>query len=501
MGHAGAFEYDGMEYGIKSDGTVEVVEHWPPYSGDIVIPATVTDGGVTYTVTSVGKRAFADATGLTSVQMPSSLTEVGIEAFAGCTSLTEIVFPSGVSTLGSRVLAQCTNLESVTFPEEITEIPYAACYRDINLSIVVIPDKVTTISGYAFGSCGIKSLTIGRNVDDIISFAFNGCRNINYLEVKNIANWCKLTFLESEQNPLFYARRLWKDGQPVENLVIPEGVEEINPYVFTNMLLSTLTLPESLKRFDLTSFDKSSLKSLTIPDGVTEIAPNTGDLLTLPKLPMLSTVTIGKGVRQIPSNTFYNMESISEINFSEGLVEIRPNAFYKSSVTELRIPNSVERILEAFTDCSRLKKLFFGRKLREIRNGAFRAAKSLEEIHVPLQDPDMIVFSGTGQFGDHYGSSVDKSTCVLYVPRGTAEAYRVHPNWKDFVHIEEEDVIVQGDADGSGLVDVDDLNILINIMLHKNPENVNMEAADANGDGSIDIDDVNILINIMLHKV
>ncbi|MBR6284036.1 MAG: hypothetical protein IKR25_07060, partial [Muribaculaceae bacterium] len=57
---------------------------------------------------------------------------------------------------------------------------------------------------------------------------------------------------------------------------------------------------------------------------------------------------------------------------------------------------------------------------------------------------------------------------------------------------------VKGDLDGSGAVDVDDLNMIINIMLGKAETT---SAADVTGDGSVDVDDMNAIINIMLGKV
>ena len=59
---------------------------------------------------------------------------------------------------------------------------------------------------------------------------------------------------------------------------------------------------------------------------------------------------------------------------------------------------------------------------------------------------------------------------------------------------------IRGDIDGNGVVDVDDLNILINIMLGKANAGDYPGQADIDGSGSADIDDLNILINIMLGK-
>lgn len=57
---------------------------------------------------------------------------------------------------------------------------------------------------------------------------------------------------------------------------------------------------------------------------------------------------------------------------------------------------------------------------------------------------------------------------------------------------------IVGDVDGNGIVDIDDVNALVNIMLDfKTPGDYNGQA-DITGDGNCDIDDLNEVINIML---
>ena len=58
---------------------------------------------------------------------------------------------------------------------------------------------------------------------------------------------------------------------------------------------------------------------------------------------------------------------------------------------------------------------------------------------------------------------------------------------------------VRGDVNGDGVVDVDDLNIVINIMVRK-AAMADWPAADLDGNGVVDIDDLNRVINIMVHK-
>ena len=51
------------------------------YSGSVVIPEEVTYMNRTRKVTSIGERAFAWCSGLTSVMIPNSVTSIGEKAF------------------------------------------------------------------------------------------------------------------------------------------------------------------------------------------------------------------------------------------------------------------------------------------------------------------------------------------------------------------------------------------------------------------------------------
>ena len=51
------------------------------YSGDVVIPSTVTYGSTTYTVTAINIRAFKDCAGLTSVTIPTTPPTCGEYCF------------------------------------------------------------------------------------------------------------------------------------------------------------------------------------------------------------------------------------------------------------------------------------------------------------------------------------------------------------------------------------------------------------------------------------
>ena len=78
------------------------------------------------------------------------------------------------------------------------------------------------------------------------------------------------------------------------------------------------------------------------------------------------------------------------------------------------------------------------------------------------------------------------------------EPYHLEINGLETVYARVPDTpAVPGDADGNGITDIDDVNLVINIMLGRTPAT---DAADVNGSGNIDIDDLNLIINVMLGK-
>ena len=186
------------------------------YSGNVVIPESVTYNGVTYPVTSIGDNAFYYCSGLTSVTIPSSVTSIGSYAFYNCSSLTsvtisdlaawcsiifsssssnplsyanhlymngeevkDLVIPSTVTKISSFSLNGCSGLTSVDIPNSVTSIGSYAFSSCSGLTNVTIPNSVTSIGEGAFQSCsGLTSVTIPNSVTSIGGYAFSDCSGL-----------------------------------------------------------------------------------------------------------------------------------------------------------------------------------------------------------------------------------------------------------------------------------------------------------------------------------
>ena len=212
-----AWAYDfytgGIYYYMTSSKTVEVTNKYPLggncYSGNVNIPATVTYEGSEYRVTAIGKWAFLDCTGLTSVTIgksvqtidlsafyncsglrsvtiPNSVTSIGTNAFCSCSGLKSVTIPEGVRTIGNAAFDGCTGLTSVTIPKSVTAIGDAAFRGCTSLTSVTIPEGVRTIGHVAFGWCdGLTSVTIPESVQTIGNSAFGWCTGLKSVTAYN----------------------------------------------------------------------------------------------------------------------------------------------------------------------------------------------------------------------------------------------------------------------------------------------------------------------------
>ena len=225
---ADVVKVDGIYYDIS--GTTATVTQVGDYSGDIVIPESITFENSKYSVTSIEDYAFWGCSSLTSVTIPNSVTSIGESAFEDCSSLTSVTIPNSVTSIGSDAFWGCRSLTSVTIPNSVTSIGDLAFYECSSLTSVTIPNSVTSIGNDVFSYC--RSLThpiivndmfvflptgyeghysIPENISTIIGGAFYECRSLTSVTIPNsvtsIGFWA-FRYCENIENVYCYAEEV-----------------------------------------------------------------------------------------------------------------------------------------------------------------------------------------------------------------------------------------------------------------------------------------------------
>ncbi len=138
-----------MWFETTSAATVEVVmQQSLSTDGAIAIPATITDNGTTYTVTSICTGAFS-FTDITSVSIPNTVTVIGKEAFAQCLQLTSVSIGNGVTEIKDDTFNNCTSLTSIDLGNSLTHIRSGA-FHLCPVPVLVIPASVEYIGSNNF---------------------------------------------------------------------------------------------------------------------------------------------------------------------------------------------------------------------------------------------------------------------------------------------------------------------------------------------------------------
>lgn len=356
-------------------------------------------------VTTISDNAFRGCVKLNDIVIGDTVTSVGASAFA-YTGISEIDLPTSMISIGQRAFEGCENITSFTWPSNLTSIPNYAFSGCINLSEFILGegafDNIVSIGEYAFNNTAISEFDIPYNVSVVSSHIFSNCEQLETIR-------------------LYQGKTTYdKHGTPYVT-----GVIRIDQSAFENSSLSSIVL------YDDNQNSLTPLNEINLPTTLSSVAISSSQGSTFANNDSITKVNIPYSLVSTSYQMFLNATNLQEVNFQtrrngtryQGVTTIGYQTFAGcTSITTLSIPDTVTVIEDGafanmtgleniklsnnttftsfaaylFDGCSSLTHIDIPENVYTFNNYAFRGNHSLDYIYIPYsQSGNITLYSNT----------------------------------------------------------------------------------------------------------
>lgn len=321
------------------------------------------------------------------------LSEVTVEAYTGTEANPgqfNIAYPA--NEIPKEAFIYRYKLKSVILPSSVTSIGSKAFYDCQILTSIKLPSSLLTIGVSAFEQCyALPLIEIPASVTKISSQAFDSCYELGYI-------------------------------------TIPNSVSSIGYKAFANCGVINLRLPSSLTKIENGTFSFcTKMKSIYIPPSVTSIGSDAFEYCY-----NLTSIYIPSAVTSIGRSAFSNC-GFSSVNIPNSVTFLDENVFYECmKLTSVNIPTSLTSLsYSLFEGCRQLTSLTIPSTITSLNFSALNECFGLTSLYCLSVNPPPAIGSPTIE--------IPYTTCTLFVPKGSKEAYSSTYPWNDFKNIVEID--------------------------------------------------------------
>lgn len=194
-------------------------------------------------ITAIGANALRGFKRLTKIELPPSVARLGAGAFADCPYLASVNLGNTVTEIGAGAFDNCPSLSDY----QVENNPRLRALEDGTLLCVegdklvscvacrsdtlTVPEDITAVAAGAFRGGRMKTIVLGKNVQQVEAGAFSGCDSLKEIRVASGSAY----FRESR------GALLSADGKTLYAYVsnnawvgVPAGVERIGDFAFAS---------------------------------------------------------------------------------------------------------------------------------------------------------------------------------------------------------------------------------------------------------------------------
>lgn len=368
------------------------------------------------TVTTIGEGVFAGNAEITSFTIGENITYIKRNAFKDCLALTEVIFEDAGEELvvDEYAFANCTGILSLDLPDRWINIENYTFYNAMSLSEIIFGKELATIGEYAFASTVLHTVELPDTVTSVGAYAFDSSSALENVR------------LSAGMNSV--GGFIFNNCPALTTVVIPSGITEIGESAFKGCEgLTKVTLPETLVTIGASAFmDCGNLSAIEIPKSVTLIeagafyncvslssvtfeAGGTEDLViadgtgndSVFYATALTEIRLPARLTQVGAWSFYRADNLQSVVFEEEngvsrLQSINYLAFASlPQLSNIVLPNGLKTIGEAafairLGTGTALKSISIPGSVTSIEKNAFEAQQGLEEVIFEAGTEDLI---------------------------------------------------------------------------------------------------------------
>ena len=283
-----------------------------------------------------------------------------------------------------------------------------------------LPRTLKKIGKNAFGyNVLLKELIIPESVEEI-------GENLLFYSIK--IEKVRLPDNLEVMNDMLFAE-CWK----LKEVNIPSKLREMYDNIFINcceVSPSVAILPETVEILDGSPYyGISTIEETVVPKNVRVLRQTFSGMAGLRKVTILT-----DKLTEIGDDAFNWCSALEEVNIPDGITRIGVGAFFWNlRLRKINIPSTVTRIEKYAFDSAPLDSIDIPAGVTFIGKNAFWNNSKLQKVYArPIIPP---VTSGDGPYLPF--ESCPMETAILYVPKGSADAYRASVVFSEFKNIVE----------------------------------------------------------------